>query len=55
MLHQIEGLIGHFKARPVEAVTHSNTLSINNFYLALPSDYVEIVSSSAVDFKTLSA
>jgi hypothetical protein len=48
-------LIGYFKAAPIEAVTHSNVLSINHFYLAVSTDYEKIVSSSVVDFKTLNA
>lgn len=32
------------KARPIEAVIHSNVLSIHHFYLGLSSDHVEIVS-----------
>ena len=52
-MYQTETLIKCFKARPKEAVTCSNVLSINHFYLALSTDYVEIISSVVVNFKTL--
>jgi hypothetical protein len=40
-------------ARPIEAVTHANVLSINHFYLSLASDYTELVSCVVDNFKTL--